>query len=70
MTLGLCERRIRSGGWASLLQSFADRGEEDSSPVRCATMLEHENALPHSELHFAVHNRDDLAGVRQDHADV
>ena len=33
-------------------------------------MFEQENALPGSKLHFAVDNRDCLAGTRQSHADV
>jgi hypothetical protein len=35
-----------------------------------APVLEQENALPSSKLHFAVDNRDCLACARQDHADV
>ena len=38
--------------------------------MRGAPMLEQENALPGSKLHFAVDNRDCLAGTRQGHADV
>jgi hypothetical protein len=38
--------------------------------MRGAAMLEQEYALPGSKLHFAVDNRDCLAGTRQGHADV
>jgi hypothetical protein len=38
--------------------------------MRGAAMLEQKYALPDSKLHFAVDNRDGLAGVRQGHADV
>ena len=33
-------------------------------------MFEQENALPCSELHFAINNRHSFTGARQDHADV
>ena len=33
-------------------------------------MFEQENALPGSELHFAVNNRQSLAGACQNHADM
>jgi hypothetical protein len=33
-------------------------------------MFEQENALPRSQLHFAINNRHSLAGARQDHADM
>ena len=49
---------------------FANNGDEDFSPVRCATMFEQENALPGSELHLTIDNRHGLAGARQDHADM
>ena len=49
---------------------FANDGDEDSSPVGCATMFEKENALPGSELHFAINNWHGFAGPRQDHADM
>jgi hypothetical protein len=38
--------------------------------MRGAPVLEYENALPGSKPHFAVDNRDCLAGTRQGHADV
>ena len=38
--------------------------------MRGAPVLEQENALPGSKLHFAVDNRDCLAGTRQGHANV
>ena len=38
--------------------------------MRGAPVLEQQNPLPGSELHFAVDNRDCLAGMRQGHADV
>jgi hypothetical protein len=38
--------------------------------MRGAPMLEQENALPGSKLHFAVDNRDGLARSRQHHSDV
>ena len=38
--------------------------------MRGAPVLEKQNPLPGSELHFAVDNRDCLAGMRQGHADV
>ena len=38
--------------------------------MRDAPVLEQENALPGSKLHFAVDNRDCLACARQRHADV
>src|SRR4029453_6134350 len=49
---------------------FANDGDEDSSPVGCATMFEQENALPSSELHFTINNWYGLGGVRQHHADM
>ena len=66
----LCAPNLRDGSHYHRLQSFADCGDEDSSPMRRAAMFEKENALPRSELHFSVHNWHGLAGVRQDHADV
>ena len=50
--------------WSAPLQSFADRGDKDFSPMRCAAVFEEENTLPRSELHFSVHNRHGLAGAR------
>ena len=38
--------------------------------MRVVPVLEQENALPGSKLHFAVDNRDCLACARQRHADV
>ena len=49
---------------------FADDCDPYFSSVGRATMLEQENALPRSQLHFAINNRHGLAGARQDHADV
>ena len=61
---------LRDGGQGPPLQSFADRGEEDPSPMRCSAMFEKENALPRSELNFSLHNRNRLAVACQDHSDV
>ena len=56
--LGLVERRYKVAEhilpWS--LQSFADRGDKDFSPMRCAAVFEQENPLPGAELHFSVHN--------------
>ena len=56
--LGLVERRYKVAEhilpWP--LQSFADRGDKDFSPMRCAAVFEQENPLPGAELHFSVHN--------------
>jgi hypothetical protein len=49
---------------------FANDRDEDFSPVGRATMFEQENALPGSELHLTVDDRNGLAGARQDHADM
>jgi len=49
---------------------FADNGDETLSPMRRTAMFKEKNALPRSELHFSVGNRDCLASARQDHADV
>jgi hypothetical protein len=48
----------------SLSHLFADSRNQDFSPVGRATMFEQENALPGSELHFAINNRHGLAGPR------
>ena len=52
------------------LQSFADRGDEDSPRVRCASMFEQENTLPGAELHFVIQNRHGLTGMCQHHPNV
>jgi hypothetical protein len=49
---------------------FADYRDRNLSPMWGAAMLEQENTLPGSKLHFAVDNRDCLACARQSHADV
>src|SRR5437660_560699 len=38
--------------------------------MRRAPVFEHKNALPGSELHFSILNRDGLTGARQNHSDV
>ena len=45
------------GGRRPPLESFADRGDEDFSPMRCPAVFKQGNALPGSELHFSVGNR-------------
>jgi len=49
---------------------FADNGNETLSPMRRTAMFKEKNALPRSELHLPIDNRHDLAGAREDHADV
>ena len=49
---------------------FADNGDETLSPMRRTAMFKEKNALPRAELHSPIHNRHDLAGAREDHADV
>jgi len=49
---------------------FSDYSHENFSPVGCTTMFEQKNALPGSELHFAIDNGHRLAGACQDHANV
>lgn len=56
--------------WFAPLQSFANRGDKDFSPMWCAAVFEKENALPCSELHFSVHNRHGLARAGENHADM
>jgi len=55
---------------AKRIQLFAHDSEEESSPVRSASVLEKENTLPGAELHFSVHNRYGLAGAGKNHANV
>jgi hypothetical protein len=66
----LAPRLVLNTYWSAPLQSFADRGDKDFSPMRCAAMLKKENTLPRSELHFSVHNRDGLAGARKHRPDM
>jgi hypothetical protein len=42
---------------------FANDCEENFSSMRGTTMFEKENALPGSELHFAIYNGHGLAGA-------
>ena len=58
------------GSWTLSLQAIADYRDRNLSPMRGTPVLEQENPLPGSKLHFAVDNRDCLAGTRQGHADV
>ena len=41
-----CVYDLRHSGQRPPLESFADRGDEDFSPMRCAAMFKKENALP------------------------
>ena len=54
----------------SPLQSFANNGDENLSPMRRAAMFEKENALPRPELHLSISDGHGLARARQNHADV
>lgn len=38
--------------------------------MRRAPMFKEKDPLPRSKLHFAIHNRHDLAGARQHHPDM
>ena len=49
---------------------FANNRHGKSSPMWRAAMFEQENALPRSELHFLIHNRNCLTGARQCHPDM
>ena len=42
----------------------------DAARVRIVTMFEEKEPLPGAESHAAIHDRDDFAGAREDHADV
>ena len=48
----------------------ADNCKQNPPPMRGAPVLEEENSLPGSELHFPIDNRDRLARAGQCHADV
>ena len=43
-------------------------GHDHAAPVRRAAVLEDKDALPHSERHAPLRNRDGLAGAREHHA--
>lgn len=50
--------------------SLSDDADHDGTRVRRAPVLKEENALPCAQGEMALHDRNDLTGARQRHAQV